>query len=209
VTASPTTLPSPTPAPTPSDEPLATLATGYIAQPEYGFAITLVDGWQAVPLDPVALQKVIGTLSGSSPLVGIIQSQAASAAVEHIKFWALDFRPASVGAGFAPNLNVLLGGTTALDLQTITQVDASQLKAAGVTVLKSVIATLPATKAGKVTYKVSLKLTNGTSISVLGTQYIVFGSSGLLVFTFSCSGIHPGTCPADSDATIKSLMLIP
>jgi hypothetical protein len=43
-------------------------ATGRIELPDKGFAVTLPDGWESLPLDPTQLQQVIDNLPADSQL---------------------------------------------------------------------------------------------------------------------------------------------
>lgn len=177
-------------------------ATGRVELPDKGFAVTLPDGWESLPLDPTQLQQVIDTLPADSQLSQLLQSQAGSAALKALAMWAFDVSPNSP-AGVNRNMNVIAQPPSSFDLSQMESAVKAQLGTLqGVGQIDSEIVTLPAGDALKLSY--SLATPGSTATGVATTQYYVQLPKSTLIVSFTS---EPGAtdAAADFDSIMQSL----
>ena len=205
----PTTAP-PSAAPNPS--PAASLAaTGHIVVAEHGFALTLPDGWESLPVDAAKLQAFIAALPAGSQLRSVLEGQAASTIQQAIAFWAFDVRPEHAATGFARNINIIVQPATTMDLATIQAAARASLEALAAIrkPVKSSIVKLPAGEALKLEYIVDVAVAGAKSTSVAGTQYYIQLPKSTLIVSFSSDLASQPSAATDFDTIAKSIEAAP
>lgn len=186
-TPSPAPISTPTPPPPASPAPVASQAvTGRIVIAGQGFAITLPDGWQSIPVDPAQLRAFLETLPADSELRGILEDQA-GLVQQALKFWAFDVRPESTDAGFARNVNIIVQPASSISLSVVESAAKAALEsiAAVRKPVTSTLVDLPAGPALRLDYVIDVAGADGTKTAVAGTQYFVQLLNATLVVSFS------------------------
>ena len=217
--ATPTLAPPPSAAPraapssaAPNPSPAASLAaTGHIVVAEHGFALTLPDGWESLPVDAAKLQAFIAALPAGSQLRSVLEGQAASTIQQAIAFWAFDVRPEHAATGFARNINIIVQPPTTMDLATIQAAARASLEALAAIrkPVKSSIVKLPAGEALKLEYIVDVAVAGAKSTSVAGTQYYIQLPKSTLIVSFSSDLASQPSAATDFDTIAKSIEAAP
>ena len=221
--ATPTLVPPPSGAP--SDAPSAApssaapnaslaaslAATGHIVVAEHGFALTLPDGWESLPVDAARLKAFIAALPAGSQLRSVLEGQATATIQQAIAFWAFDVRPENAVTGFARNINIIVQPPTSMDLRTIRAVAQASLEALDAIrkPVKSSIVKLPAGEALKLEYVVDVAAAGAKSTSVAGTQYYIQLPKSTLIVSFSSDLASQPSAATDFDAIAKSIEAAP
>lgn len=207
----PTPLPTPTPAPTATPVTTATpvasqATTGRIVIAGQGFAITLPDGWESIPVDPAQLQAFLESLPADSELRGIVEGQA-GAVQQAIKFWAFDVRPEHTAAGFARNVNIIVQPATSISLSAIESAAKASLEAIAAIrkPVTSAVVDLPAGPALRLDYILDVVGAGGTTTSVAGTQYYVQLPNATLIVSFSTDLASAADAAKDFNAIADSI----
>ena len=221
--ATPTPAPPPSAAPSdaptaappsaaPDASPAASLsATGHIVVAEHGFALTLPDGWESLPVDAAKLKAFIAALPAGSQLRSVLEGQAASTIQQAIAFWAFDVRPEHAATGFARNINIIVQPPTTMDLATIQAAARASLEALAAIrkPVKSSIVKLPAGEALKLEYVVDVATAGAKSTSVAGTQYYIQLPKSTLIVSFSSDLASQPSAATDFDTIAKSIEAAP
>lgn len=216
----PTSIPSPSatavpatpsPASTPSgaaatDDGAALPVNGRIEVAEQGYAITIPDNWFTVDLDSDEMSDIIDAGAGELPegMEDMLAGQAGQLAAAGISLFA--FRNADATADFGTTVNVLSLPSLGLDLDTLEQINLSQLESAlgAGTEIESERVTLPIGEALRIAY--DLPLQGGTAVGTV--QYLVATDSKQLILSCgSPSGID--AIAAECLAMAESLETLP
>ena len=219
--ATPTLAPPPSVAPSdaptaappsaaPNPSPAASVAaTGHIVVAEHGFALTLPDGWERLPVDATKLKAFIAALPAGSQLRSVLEGQAASTIQQAIAFWAFDVRPEHAATGFARNINIIVQPPTTMDLATIQAAARASLEALAAIrkPVKSSIVKLPAGEALKLEYIVDVA--PATATAVAGTQYYIQLPKATLIVSFSSDLASQPSAANDFDTIAKSIEAAP
>jgi predicted small lipoprotein YifL len=185
-TPSPTPSPTPTAAPTPSPTPTPAATatqppgtpgfgqTGRIEVSDAGFAITLADGWIALPLNEDDLRAIVDALP---PGLGL-EEQLPTLLASGVKLWAVD-----ASGGSRSNLNVFRQ-EAAIPVSLLRSFAEAGLAAVPGIVGEPAIedATVDGVEGIRVTYELSVP-SSGTTVE--GTQLYLVTESSLYVFTFT------------------------
>lgn len=217
--ATPTLAPPPSAAPSaapssaaPNASPAASLAaTGHIVVAEHGFALTLPDGWESLPVDAARLKAFIEALPAGSQLRSVLEGQATATIQQAIAFWAFDVRPENAVTGFARNINIIVQPPTSMDLRTIQAAAQASLEALDAIrkPVKSSIVKLPAGEALKLEYVVDVAAAGAKPTAVAGTQYYIQLPKSTLIVSFSSDLASQPSAATDFDAIAKSIEAAP
>ncbi len=217
--ATPTLAPPPSAAPSaapsnaaPDASPAASLAaTGHIVVAEHGFALTLPDGWESLPVDAARLKAFIEALPAGSQLRSVLEGQATATIQQAIAFWAFDVRPENAVTGFARNINIIVQPPTSIDLRTIQAAAQASLEALDAIrkPVKSSIVKLPAGEALKLEYVVDVAAAGAKPTAVAGTQYYIQLPKSTLIVSFSTDLAAQAAAATDFDAIAKSIEAAP
>jgi hypothetical protein len=211
-TASPSPSPSATPTPTPtvvaSAAPSASASaaatpaasqptTGRIELPDKGFAVTLPDGWQSFPVDPVALQKMADALGTKTGIGQSLQRAIDTGQTAALSFWAFDMADAAPGSR---NVTVLTQPAANIPLSLVESAVKGQIAAiGGVGEIESKTVTLPAGEALRLTYTLTVPNAAGDEIKTSQALYWIQTDKRTIVIT--------GTGPdAATDAELQAIV---
>ena len=212
-TATQSLAPTPSPRAALSESPTASLAaTGHIVVAQQGFALTLPDGWESLPVDQAGLQAFIATLPAGSQLRSVLEDQAGATIQQAVKFWAFDVRPENAATGFARNVNVIGQPPTTMNLATIQAAAQASLETLDTIrkPVKSSIVQLPAGEVLKLEYVVDVAYAGaGKSTAVAGTQYYIQLPKSTLIVSFSTDLASQAAATTDFDAIVKSIEAAP
>ena len=209
-TASATPTPAASTAPSPSASasaaatPAASQATtGRIEVPDKGFAITLPDGWQSFPVDPVALQKLADTMGTGSGVGAAFQRAIDTGQIAALTFWAFDMREGTQGTR---NVTLLSQPASNIPLSLVESAVKGQIAAIdGVGEISSETVTLPAGEALRLTYSVTA--TNAAGKPIETTQVLYWIETDKHTFVVTGTGPDAGN-DADFKAIAASLEAI-
>lgn len=211
-TATQSLAPTPSPSAALSESPTASLAaTGHIVVAQHGFALTLPDGWESLPVDQAGLQAFIDTLPAGSQLRSVLEGQAGATIQQAAKFWAFDVRPENAATGFARNVNVIVQPPTTMNLATIQAAAQASLETLDAIrkPVKSSIVKLPAGEVLKLEYVLDVAYAGGKSTAVAGTQYYIQMPKSTLIVSFSTDLASQAAATTDFDAIVKSIEAAP
>jgi len=203
VASAPATTAGPTPAPT------KVPGTGKITLSSYAFAITLPAGWRQVPLDGSDTSDIEAALPAGSQMAAALQTDAATAAAKGFALLAMDLSPDAVAAGTVSTLEVQAAAPQDLPLSLLESLATGLLEqAAGVTSVSSKIVTLPAGKAIRITYTLTLTTSSGQQVKLAATDYVLESPKHTYTTTVACSSAIATTCRSTADATMKTFVLL-
>jgi hypothetical protein len=215
----PIATPVVTPAPTPTSAPAATSAptatpvaseatTGHIVT-DSGFAITLPDGWERIPVDPAQLQAFIAALPADSELRTLLEDQA-GAFQGAVKFWAFDVRPEHTAGGFARNVNIIVQPAAGMSLSAIEGAAKAALESIGAVrkPVTSELVDLPGGPALRLDYILDVAGATG-NVAVAGTQYYVQLPNATLIVSFSTDLASQDDAMKDFEAIADSIEAVP
>ena len=176
--------------------------TGRIEVADKGFALTLPDGWQSLPLDPAALQSVVQSWPEGSDMRTVMEGQMGSAALQAMALWAFDFSPEATADGVADNLNIMAQPAIKMDLSLVDSMVKAQLGAIeGIGNIESKVVTLPAGDALRLDYTLDVPDATGATTTVAATQFYLPLASTTLIITFTAGS-------GDVDTIVESIEAI-
>ena len=210
-TTSPSPSASATPAPTPTAAasaapsasagavatPAASQATtGRIELPDKGFAVTLPDGWQSFPVDPVALQKMADAVGTKSAIGQSLQRAIDTGQTAALSFWAFDMSDAAPGSR---NVTVLTQPAANIPLSLVESAVKGQIASIGGSDIETETVTLPAGEALRLTYTLTVSNAAGDEIKTSQALYWIQTDKRTIVVT--------GTGPdAAKDAELQAIV---
>ncbi len=204
--AAPTSAPTPTasaaPSPSATAAAVATPAasqatTGRIELPDKGFAVTLPDGWQSFPVDPVALQKMADALGTKTGIGESLQRAIDAGQTAALSFWAFDMGDAAPGSR---NVTVITQPAANIPMSLVESALKGQISAiGGVGKIDSQTVTLPAGEALRLTYTLTVPTAAGKDIQTSQAMYWIQGDKRTIIIT--------GTGPnAAKDAELQAIV---
>jgi hypothetical protein len=214
-TASPTSVQSApaslavTPAPSvPAASPASVGAVRIVLKAD-GFALTLPPGWRAVPLDGSSIAAIKAVLPAGSRIAAVLDAELRQARADGYAFLAIDLRPATLAAGNASTLNVNVQPPSEVGLGLLEPLVIGLLdSAAGVTNVVGGQVTLPAGRALRITYTLSLTTAGGTTVKLAGTQFVAPSAKHTDIVSFGCRYASALSCRSQADAIIRSFAIL-
>jgi hypothetical protein len=183
--------------------------TGKITLTQYGFAITLPSGWRQVPLDGSDTSDISAQLPAGSQMAAVLETDAATAAAKGFALLAIDLSPDTIAAGTVSTLEVEVTAPQNVPLSILEPLVTGLLEqASGVSGVSSKIVTLPAGKAIRITYTLSLTTSSGSKVKLAATNYVLESSKHTFTTTFACSYAAASACRADADSIMKSFDIL-
>ncbi len=205
-TPSPTAAPSPTAtaAATASPEPSASASaaasqatTGRIEVQGKGFAITLPEGWQSLPVDPATLQSVLAGVDPESDWGKLIKQTIDSGQLSQLSLWAMDMNADPIGTR---NVTILTQPAASIPFSLVETSLKGQLSAIqGVGEITATTVTLPAGDALRLHYSIEVPSAAGQTVSSEQALYWIQGNKVTVVLTVTGKG-------AATDAVFKSIV---
>lgn len=170
--------------------------TGRIELPDKGFAVTLPDGWQSFPVDPVALQKMADAVGTTSPIGQSLQRAIDTGQTAALSFWAFDMSDATPGSR---NVTVLTQPAANIPLSLVESAVKGQIASIGGSDIETETVTLPAGEALRLTYTLTVQNAAGDEIKTSQALYWIQTDKRTIVVT--------GTGPdAAKDAELQAIV---
>lgn len=157
---------------------------------EGGFSLAVPDDWEPISADDIGDSGVMEEMLDANPeaATAIQQAQAAIAGGQ-IALFVFDASEASVGSGFAANLNVIpvgpVGSSAEDAAEEIAAAVEEQVPVTGEVTTEAV--TLPAGDAALIGYEWTVAGPDGTSTDVRVTQYAIIGERGGYILSMSAA----------------------
>ena len=170
--------------------------TGRIELPDKGFAVTLPDGWQSFPVDPVALQKMADAVGTKSAIGQSLQRAIDTGQTAALSFWAFDMGDAAPGSR---NVTVLTQPAANIPLSLVESAVKGQIAAIGGSDIVTETVTLPAGEALRLTYTLTVPTAAGDEVKTSQALYWIQTDKRTIVVT--------GTGPdAAKDAELQAIV---
>jgi hypothetical protein len=202
--ATASSAPSVAPTAGPTAVPSHPAGTGHVLVASAGFAITLPDGWVAIPLDGSSTAEIEALLPPGSSIAAALDKELADASAAGFAIMAIDLRPATVAAGNASTLNVNAQGPSQLGLSLLQPLAVGLLdQAPGVTNVVSTQVTLPAGRALRITYTLATTTSSGAAVKLAATQFVLLSSKHTYTTTFACQYAAAASGRSQADSIMK------
>jgi hypothetical protein len=193
----------------PNPAPTKVPGTGKITLTKYGFAITLPSGWRQVPLDGTDTSDISSQLPAGSQMAAVLETDAATAAAKGFALLAIDLSPDTIAAGTVSTLEVEVTAPQDVPLSILEPLVTGLLEqATGVSGVSSKIVTLPAGKAIRITYTLTLTTSSGQKVKLAATNYVLESSKDTFTTTFACTYAAASACRADADSIMKTFDIL-
>lgn len=196
-------------APAPTAGPSHAPTTGRIVVAADGFAITLPSGWRAIPLDGSSTAAIQALLPPGSAIAGALDKELAEAVAAGFAFMAIDLRPATLAAGNISTVNVNVQAASNIPLDLMEPLVTGLLDSApGISNVVAKQVTLPAGRALRITYTLSLTTSAGRTVKLAGTQFVLLTSKRTYTASFGCQYAMASSCRSQADAMMKTFDIL-
>lgn len=172
---------------------------------DQGFAISIPESWQRLPMNPADLQALLASTRAANPeLANMLGSNAQTLIQNGIRFWAYDADPAALRSNIATTVTVLkrtLPGP--VSLETYVQLNVNQITEMKTRVgaVNSQRLSLNGKAAQQLQYTISFAQSNGTSVLTSVTQFFMVDNADAYVIGFAAA---PGSAESYLPVFLKT-----
>ena len=207
--SAPTASAGPSLSPEPTPVPTAVPGTGKITMTADRFAITLPDGWRQIPLDGSQTAEIEALLPAGSQITAALDKELASAVAAGLAFMAIDLRPATLSAGNISTVNVNVQAPSSVPLSLMEPLVTGLLDSApGVSSVVAKTVTLPAGKAIRITYTLTITTAGGQAVKLAATQFVLLSTKHTYTTSFACQYAAASSCRSQADAMMQTFDIL-
>jgi hypothetical protein len=162
-----------------------------------------------MPLDGSSLAALKALLPVGSGIGAVLDAELAQARAGGFAFMAVDLRPATIAVGNPSTFNVNVQPPSDIGLSLLEPLVTGLLDtAAGVSNVVATQVTLPAGRALRITYALSMTTGGGASVKLAGTRFVVLSAKHSYEVSFICRYTAASSCRAQAGSIMRSFQLL-
>jgi hypothetical protein len=149
------------------------------------------------------------TLPAGSQITAALDKELASAVAAGFAFMAIDLRPATLSAGNISTVNVNVQAPSSVPLSLMEPLVTGLLDSApGVSSVVAKTVTLPAGKAIRITYTLTITTAGGQAVKLAATQFVLLSTKHTYTTSFACQYAAASSCRSQADAMMQTFDIL-